>query len=172
MSSAYEVIKGLRAVRSFSPQPIDSELLMAILEAGRWTGSSRNSQPWELVVVLEQQAREELSGCGRYAEPLAAAAAAVVLVGRPKASDFDIGRLGQNLMLAAATFGLGSCPVTLHNQDRARRLLGVPSDHLCGYAVALGYVADTRHRRTWIPRGRRPLADVVHLERFGTESAR
>ncbi|MFQ5966943.1 MAG: nitroreductase family protein [Acidimicrobiia bacterium] len=171
MSDTYQQTIKLRAVRAFTNSPVDAEDLLRILEAGRWTGSSRNSQPWDLIVVSDPEIRRSLSRCGRFTGPITAAPSCIVLVGRPGGSSFDIGRLAQNMMLAAAALGLGSCPVTLHNQNKARAVLGVPEDHHCRYALAVGHPspkAEGRVARAFIPKGRRALQTMVHLDQFGS----
>ena len=169
MTDPYESTLKLRAVRSFTDQPVDAEDLLRILEAGRWTGSSRNSQPWDMIVVSDAKNRKDLARAGRFAGPIGAAPVSIVLVGRPGGSSFDIGRQAQNIMLAAAALGLGSCPVTLHSQEKARTVLGVPEDHHCRYAVAIGHpaVGGSFLPRTLVPKGRRALETMVHLERYG-----
>lgn len=164
---AYRLVRGLRAVRRFRPDSLPDQVLERILEAGRWTGSAKNSQPWALVVVTEAEQRERLAGCGNFSGPLRAAPLVVALVRTPKGYEFDIGRLAQNLMLGAAALGVASCPVTLHDEECASRVLGVPSDHVCRFAVAFGYPEDDRGRPgTRVPGGRRPLEEVVHQERL------
>jgi nitroreductase len=164
---AYLLVRGLRAVRRFRPDPLPDRVLEEILEAGRWTGSAKNSQPWALVVVSEAEQRERLAGCGTFSDPLRAAPLVVALVRRPRGYEFDIGRLAQNLMLGAAALGVASCPVTLHDDDCARRVLGVPPDHGCRFAIAFGYPEEDRGRPgTRVPGGRRALGEVVHQERW------
>jgi len=164
---AYLLVRGLRAVRRFRPDPLPDRVLEEILEAGRWTGSAKNSQPWALVVVSEAEQRERLAGCGTFSDPLRAAPLVVALVRRPRGYEFDIGRLAQNLMLGAAALGVASCPVTLHDEDCARRVLGVPPDHGCRFAIAFGYPEEDRGRPgTRVPGGRRALGAVVHQERW------
>jgi nitroreductase len=164
---AYLLVRGLRAVRRFRPDPLPDRVLEEILEAGRWTGSAKNSQPWALVVVSEAEQRERLAGCGTFSDPLRAAPLVVALVRRPRGYEFDIGRLAQNLMLGAAALEVASCPVTLHDEDCARRVLGVPPDHGCRFAIAFGYPEEDRGRPgTRVPGGRRALGEVVHQERW------
>ncbi len=97
----------------------------------------------------------------------------IALVWPDAGYEFDIGRAAQNMMLAAAARGIGSCPVTLHDEDRARAALGVPADHRCRYAIAFGYPdtaaeeKDRRRRRSGGWGGRKPLGDLVHRGRYG-----
>jgi nitroreductase len=80
---------------------------------------------------------------------------------------FDLGQAAQNMMLAAWELGIGSVPATVYEHDLARRLLGYPDTHHCEYLLSFGYPADptdlTRPKRTG---GRRPLAELVHEERW------
>ncbi|HKZ24376.1 MAG TPA: nitroreductase family protein [Acidimicrobiia bacterium] len=168
--TTYQNIRGLRTVRNYRSVPLTDRPLTQILEAGRWTGSSKNSQPWAMVVVADRDRLEKVASCGYYTDPVRKSVATVVLIRLPKGGDFDIGRLAQNLMLAAAALGVGSCPVTLHKEEKVRKLLGVPDDHGCRYAVTLGYTdgaAETAFRRASSMGGRRPLAELVRRERFG-----
>jgi nitroreductase len=165
VDDSYRLIRGLRAVRAFRPDPIDEAVLAAVLDAARWTGSSKNSQRWAVVLVTDPEQKERLAAAGRYAVPVLAAPAAVALVRLPGGNDFDVGRLAQNLMLGAATQGLASCPVTLHDETLAREVLGVPSDHGARYAVALGYPTE-EPPRPFAGGGRKPMAEFVRGERF------
>src|SRR5919202_1417730 len=73
------LIRTFRAVRHFAEQPVPREVLDDILEAARWTGSSKNSQPWELVVVADHGILQQLARLGQYADLLAGAQCAIVL---------------------------------------------------------------------------------------------
>jgi nitroreductase len=176
MESCYELIKGLRVVRSYLPDPVSESEIRSILEAGRWTGSSKNTQRWAFVILRDEAARLDVASCGSFSKPLENAAFGVVLVRLPGGYDFDIGRAAQNMMLAAAALGIGSCPVTLHDEACARRILDVPEDHGCRYAIAFGYPDLERERtlraRRAIPGGRKPYEEVVHEGRFRREALR
>jgi nitroreductase len=172
--SAYLRILGLRAVRRFLPDPLEASDIEAILEAGRWTGSSKNTQQWGFVAVTGRDALDRLATAGSFTGPLKEAALAIALVRLPEGSDFDIGRAAQNMMLAAAARGIASCPITLHDSDRAHEVLSVPADHGFRWAIAFGKAdpgslpgqfAATRRRGFG---GRRPLSDVAHRGTFGT----
>ena len=174
-----KLIRTLRAVRRFAEQPVPREVLDDILEAARWTGSSKNSQPWELVVVADRGTLQELAKLGQYADLLAGAQCAIVLVMESGGNAFDAGRLAQNIMLAAWAHGVGSCIASLfpeENERRAKEMLGVPEHRSVHTAIALGYPADAQARklsgsppgtRSVVPIGRKPLAELVSWERYG-----
>jgi nitroreductase len=170
---AYRNVMGLRAVRGYRDEPIPDDEVEAILQAGRWTGSAKNVQPWAFVVVRSPEQREAVAACGNFTTPIRNAPLVVALVGLPGGYEFDIGRLAQNMMLAAAARGIGSCPVTLHDEACAHRVLGVPEDHGCRYAIAFGYPDEeeaARLRRrlgSMVPSGRTDLGSLVREERFG-----
>jgi nitroreductase len=166
-TSTYRTIKGLRAVRHYESRPLDPADLAAILEAGRWTGSSKNVQGWIFVVVEQPEARERLATAGDYTDPIRRAAAAVALVKTVAGNDFDIGRAAQNVMLAADARGVASCPITLHHDDVARRVLELTDGQECRYAIALGYpdraadAAARAQRRAAGAGGRKPADEVI-----------
>ena len=41
------LLRSLRAVRQFRPDPVPQEVVDAVLEVARWSGSASNHQPWE-----------------------------------------------------------------------------------------------------------------------------
>jgi nitroreductase len=170
-----ELIRTLRSVRQFADRDIPDPVLLDILDVGRWTGSSKNSQPWDLIVVRNRDMLRLLSKCGRFAGHLAGARRGLALVmhGDDPWTCMDEGRLMQNLMLAAWAHGVASCIATIYpeHEERARSLLGVPPGRYLRTMLSMGYPASQAAMRlpptASIPRGRRPLADVVSWERFG-----
>lgn len=56
-----ELVKKRRSVRKFKPDPIPDEYVHKILEAGRWAMSGANGQPWEFVVVKDQETKNRLA---------------------------------------------------------------------------------------------------------------
>lgn len=162
----YQATLRLRAVRSYRPEQISDDHLAAILEAARWTGSSKNTQPWKFVVVQDPEQRAAVAAAGRFAGPLDSAPTALVIVRTPDGGDFDMGRAAQNVMIAASGLGIASCPVTLHDEDRARAALDVPADHGCRWAIALGYPDPEGAGGSSPYGGRKPIADLVRHERL------
>lgn len=163
MSDCYDAIVGLRAIRDFLPDPISDEHMTAILDAARWTGSAKNRQSWAFVVVTGAQ-KVRVAECGNFTAPIGNAPAAIVIVEEPGGYEFDSGRVAQNIMLAAATLGVATCPVTLHDDAAAAEVVGLVAGQRCRFAIALGYPAPTASPRRF--GGRKPFDEVVHWERY------
>lgn len=168
--SVYDVIRTKRAVREFRDEPLPDDVVREILNAGRLSGSSKNTQPWHFIAVRNRQTLQALATTGRYAGHLAGAALGVVIVApdpppAPHALGFDLGRAAQNMMLAAWGRGVGSVVAAIYEPERAAEILGVPSGYRVEWAISFGYPGQPQDRP---PRkgGRRPFDEVVHWERW------
>jgi nitroreductase len=169
-----EAVHAKRAVRAFDGRPLEPEHLHAILDAGRRAHSAKNRQRWAFVVVRERAQLEALATLGPWAGHLAGAAVAVALVtpdphrpDAPLSVTWDLGGAAAQMMLVAWELGVGSCPVTVYEHDRARELLGYPADQQCEFILSFGYPADPSVLKAPNrPGGRRPLDDLVHQERW------
>lgn len=174
---AYRCIVTKRELRTFTDRPLPNDVLRKILNAGRMSGSSRNRQPWHLVVVRDRERLRQLSTCGRFAQHVATAATAVAIVIDDPGQAFDAGRCAQNLMLAAWNDGIASCPATMHRAEEAKRLLAIPAEKVISIVISVGYPhpkgrgpIERTALRVLTGRGRRPLASMVSWERFGASS--
>jgi nitroreductase len=160
-----DAIRSKRAVRQFRDQPVPDEVIRRILDAGRRSQSSKNTQPWSFIVVRDRQMLEALSKTGTYAGHLAGAAFAVVLVGdaRGEWKSFDLGQAAAYLQLAAWELGVGSCIAALHQENDARALLGIPPEASAYAALSFGYPAED-----WKPNkgGRKSLDEIVRWEKW------
>jgi nitroreductase len=173
-------IRSLRAVRSFSDKPIPDDVLIDILDTGRWTGSAKNTQPWDLIVVRDREKLAGLSKCGPFAGHLGLATVGVCLImhGQNVWSGMDEGRLMHNLMLGAWAHGIGSCIASIYpdeNEQRACDLLGIPNNLHIRTILSMGYPSGPEALRlpasSPLPRGRRPINELVSWERFGTRAS-
>ena len=169
-----DAIRTKRMVRRFDGRPLDPAHLEAILDAGRHAGSSKNKQRWDFIVVDDRARLAALSKVGPFAGHVAGAGVAVALVtpdpSGPQGSlsiTWDLGAAAENMMLAAWALGVGSCPATVYEPVLARELLGYPEARSCDYILSFGYPADpddlSRPPRAG---GRRPLAELVHRDRW------
>ncbi len=162
--STYERILKLRAIRDYEDRMLSDEDLDKILEAARWTGSSKNLQNWSFVVVSDPAQKNRLAAAGDFTVPMLNAPVAIAIVEEPGGYEFDSGRVAQNIMLAADSIGVASCPITLHREELAGQVLGLPQGGRCRYAISLGYPAPGAEARRF--GGRKPMDDLVHYDRY------
>ncbi|MDK1019990.1 MAG: nitroreductase family protein [Actinomycetota bacterium] len=164
MNERYQSILSLRAIREFEPRAIREVDLEALLEAARWTGSSKNRQNWSFIVVDDPEQKDRLCDAGDFTDPIRNAPAVICLVREPDGYEFDTGRLAQNIMLAADALGMASCPITLHRDGLAAEVLGLPEGRRCRYAIAIGYPAPSSGPAKF--GGRKPIEELIHHNRY------
>ena len=162
---AYRAVVDKRDQRAFLPRPIPEDVLGRILQAGRMTGSAKNSEPNRFVVVRDRERVATLATLSRFA-PWLARAAAVVVIAQTERHEFDAGRCAQNMMVAAWRDGIGSCPAH-PSETEVGKLLGIPGTLHVNRVIGFGYVdpARTAPPRS-VARPRRPLTELVHWERW------
>ena len=161
----YDWILRLRAIRSYADRPVSPSHVAQLIEAARWTGSSKNRQNWSFIVVDDPAQKDALAGAGDFTDPIRNAPLVIALVQEPEGYEFDTGRLAQNIMLAADALGIATCPITLHRDEHAAAVLGLPEGRRCRYAIAAGYpAADAAPGKMG---GRKPVAELLHHDRYG-----
>jgi nitroreductase len=171
MMGTYKTIISLRSVRQFQDRPVPEDELHRILQSGRMSGSSKNTQPWWFIVIREAATLTALSKCGDYASHLARAPLAIALVFDPQfyRGEFDSGRAVQNMMLSAWADGIGSCIASMHREDDAKAVLGVPKEMRLEHIISFGYPAEQdsglRERATKRA-GRKPMSEIVRQEKW------
>jgi nitroreductase len=157
---AYLAIASKRDERAYADTPVPLETRQRILDAGRLSGSSRNRQLWEFVVV-SGSAKERLADAVYAPENVRSAALVVAVVG--EAGAFDTGRCVQNMMLGAWGEGVVSCPNGIRDAEAAAEICGGDVRAI----VSLGYPARPREPASrdaadWSARAnRKPLAELV-----------
>lgn len=161
-----QAIRTKRAVRLFTDTPVPDAIITSILDAGRRSQSSKNTQPWQFIVVREKATLKALSELGAFAGHLAGADFAVVMVNNKQGNwpSFDLGQAGAYMQLAAWEHGVGSCIAAIYEPEKARALLGVPSDLSLDLAISFGYPSP-EHKPLKMG-GRKPLDEIVHWEKW------
>lgn len=166
MTSVQEVIKTKRAVRLFSENPVPDDVMQAILDAGRRSQSSKNTQPWQFVIIRDKDTLKALSQTGDFAGHLAGASFAVALVGDANHgwNMFDIGQTSAYMQLAAWDLGVGSCIASIYDTEKAKTILGIPAEKSFNAALSFGYPSPDH-----VPAkmgGRKPIEEIAHWERW------
>src|SRR5438132_11923810 len=154
-----EFLRRLRSVKAFTPEPVAPNIIDDIFTVGRWSGSSTNRQPWEVIVVRDPEAKRKMGEWG--ANPAPTAAVVFLIVSNDDGAAFDEGRLAERLNLAAAAHGLGSTVATLKGDGiaAAKELFGIPAERRSHTVVAVGHTdLEVRRKRPKNPQPRKPMA--------------
>ena len=111
-----ETIKSRRSCRAYKPEQITDEELNAVLEAGTYAASAMGRQSAKIVVVQDAATRAQLTRMnaavmGKDTDPMYGAPTILVVLADAHAANAvqDGSLVMGNLMLAAASLGLGSC---------------------------------------------------------------
>ena len=166
-----DAIRLKRAVRKFQDKPLPEDVIREILNAGRRSQSSKNEQGWHFIVIRDKAILKALSETGTYAGHLAGAALGVaILTPNPegKFQDlFDAGQAAAYMQLQAWELGVGSCIASVYEPEKARTILGFPSEWHLRIAISFGYPLD-EEKLLAPPKkgGRRSLEEIVHWERW------
>ena len=175
--STDQVLEEIRTVRQapqYRPDAVPEEILTQLLEIARWTGSSRNTQPWHLIVIRDKALLRQLSQVRTPINWVAEAplAIAIVLDGNsPHSEAYDEGRMTERLLIAAKLLGLGGGTAWYGDAEQvaeAKRLLGVPAERTARSLVVLGYpttTVDPRPNR--VIGGRKPQSELVSTNHYG-----
>ena len=166
-----DAIRTKRAIRQFQDKPLPDEVVLAILNAGRRSQSSKNEQGWQFIAIRDKSLLKALSECGQWAGHLAGAALGVaILTPDPTAkfqTMFDAGQAAAFMQLAAWELGVGSVPASIYDAEKAQEILGFPHEWHLRIALSFGY-PEEKEKLSAAPKkgGRRALEEVVHWDRW------
>ena len=153
-------IMARRSVRKYLDKPVEHEKLEVIVRAGINAPSGMNRQPWIVRVVEDQKLISDVTEIYKQENAeqvkrdkdfknMFRNAPNLICVCTPAngGGELDAGLLGENMMLAAQSLGLGTCclggPVRfLKSNDKAKFFidrLEIPSDYQLNYIIAVGY---------------------------------
>ncbi|MEI6287282.1 MAG: nitroreductase family protein [Bacillota bacterium] len=163
MDKVLEIIEQRRSVRKYSPQPLEREKIELLLAAAVQAPSGHNAQPWHFTVISNVALLDSLAGeCKKYmaasgidwAVKMAALeqlhifyhAPAVIIVSAvadAPTPEEDTAAATQNIMLQAASMGLGSCWIGLawfYFKDKANYAQwGIPENCTVQQIMTVGY---------------------------------
>lgn len=170
-----------RSVRRYKPDPVSDKDLEQVLEALRWAPSWANTQPWEIVVVRDDDVKLKLQETIPEGNParkaMVKAPVIIVLCGKKGVSGvykgntvtalgdwmmFDVGIAGQNLCLAAHALGLGTVHAGYVDHEAASEVLGLPEDVTVVELIPLGH---PDHDPSAPPR--KELTEFVSYDEYG-----
>ena len=153
-------IMARRSIRQYLDKPVEHEKLEVIVRAGINAPSGVNRQPWIVRVVEDQKLIADVNEVYKKANPeqvkrdknfknMFRNAPNLICVCTPAngGGELDAGLLGENMMLAALSMGLGTCclggPVRWLNSNADAKFfldrLDIPEGYKLNYILAIGY---------------------------------
>ncbi len=158
-NAVIQTIMARRSVRQYLDQPVEHEKLALIAKCGINAPSGMNRQPWAIRVVEQPDFIKGTTDIFRKENPeqvkrdphfknMYRNAPNIIVVATPKGSgQLDAGLLGENMMLAAQSLGLGTCclggPVRFLQTSEACKpylaQLNLPDGYEICYILAVGY---------------------------------
>ena len=159
-----------RQYRSFTAEPVADDMLEALADVARWTGSSRNSQPWRFVLLSDRELIRRIGELGHpQTRSLHSATAAIAIVmpedeGKGTGHAYDEGRAAERILIAAELLGIGAGIAWIVPAIRPTiaELLGLPDGYYVRTIVAVGHPTDeARQPRSAPGTARLPRDQVV-----------
>ena len=153
-------IMARRSIRKYLDKPVEHEQLEVTVKCGINAPSGMNRQPWIVRVVEDQKLIADVTEVFKQENPEQVArdkdfknmfrnAPNLICVCTPSngGGELDAGLLGENMMLAAQSMGLGTCclggPVRfLLSNEKCKFFidrLDIPADYKLNYILAIGY---------------------------------
>jgi nitroreductase len=165
----YEAIRTRKSVRSYLPKPVEDDKLERILEAARLAPSASNRQEWRFIVVKDEEKRrriaEDAAGQPFIGEaPIVLACCAETDSHRMKCGlecyPIDVAIAIDHVTLAAVAEGLGTCWIGAFDQERVKKILGIPEKMVVVELMPLGYPTDPSP----VKKRRIPLESMVRYD--------
>ncbi len=148
MDTLLNEIRKRRTVRAFRSDPVEEDKIEAILEAGRWAPSGKNTQPWRFVVVRSEEKRAELGQLVPQRDMISTAPITIAVL-KHVPSGYDelkdaqgIGACTQNMLLAAHAQGLGACWIGRARDPELEALVEAREDEELMLLLPVGYPAE------------------------------
>lgn len=151
-----EVIQKRHSVRKFTDQPVDREIIDAIIDIAQTAPSSKNTKSSAFMVIEDPDTLKALSEMReRGSAFMAGAQAAIVVMGDSSKADLWVENASISatfIQLAATALDLGSCWVHVNGRPRSKEdaslgtaedyvkeLLGIKDGYRVLCVIALGY---------------------------------
>lgn len=182
-----DIIEKRKSVRSYTEEAVSDELVLRIIEAGHKAPTAGNLQPWDFIIVKEEQKKREIvnttfvgndrSSTQRQEWMLQAPVFIAVCADRDRCYSrygdeglksliyLDCAACIENMLLAVVDVGLASCWVSGFRKNELVSVLELPPSHEPIGVLPVGYSNDSSPRRP-----KRELSDIIHRETYFSSS--
>lgn len=161
----FEVVAKRKSVRNLEKIEIPKEDIIKILNAGRLAPSGKNIQPWEFIVIDDE---EKIKQLGKVQSFISDAAVVIGIIASPDESKYwleDVSAAAENMFLAITALGYATCWVEgtlLRNEDWVKELLGIPDERRFVIILPVGKEKENGKRPP-----KKELSSIVHHNKYG-----
>jgi len=139
--SLIDAIRQRRSVRKYEEKAFPMEELTSLVEAARWAPSAGNSQPWEFLLINDEDMLRALKSVspGWLKQ---APALIVTCINKKRKTDWslmDVGAAMQNILLYAHSREYGCCPIGSFVVEAVKELLELPPHLEPVLFITVGY---------------------------------
>ncbi len=149
MNEVLAAIKARRSVRKFAPGEVADTKLTAILDAGRWAPSGKNTQPWRFVVVRSPEKRDALAQLAPQDRMIATAPVTIAVL-YDRAAGYDelkdaqgIGAAIENILLGVHSLGLAACWMGKTRNQEIEAVVEARESEELAALIPIGYPGET-----------------------------
>jgi nitroreductase len=181
----HDLLRKRWSARAFSSRRVDKTKLFSILEAARWTPSSRNEQPWRYIIFTTDNPSRLLEAQSVLLESNSFAKQAPILICAITKKTYtdslelnrlyfhDLGAANENMFLECFNQGLIMHEMGGFDVKLAKEIFNIPDDYEVGIMIAVGYQGTNESLpekfkvKNTKPRERKHLSEIAFLEDLG-----
>lgn len=170
-----DLLKTRRSIRKYEDKPVEKIKIEELLKSALLSPTSKNSRPWEFIVVEDKSTLEKLSHSkGHGGAFLKDAPLAVVVLADPSKSEVwieDTSIASTIIHISAHSMGLGSCWIQIRGRNHSdnktaseyvKEALDIPSNLEVDAIIAVGYPAEEKRSRN----EDELLYEKIHYEKY------
>ncbi len=175
-------ITSRRSIRSYNPQPVEDKKIHTIIESARLAPSGSNTQPWQFIIVKEDEMRMKLATQSHNQQWMYEAPVYIVCIGDsssridenntviwdenspdPELKQIirDTAIAIEHIVLTAEQLDLSTCWIAWFTQDDIRPVLNIPEDKYVIAILTIGYSDESPK-----PRPRKSFEEIVRYEKW------
>lgn len=152
MNNFGELIKNRRSTRHYTEQKLLPSQVEEIMKAALMAPSSKNSRPWQFILIEDKETLKKLSLCkSSGASFIEGCALAIIVLSDPIQSSAhveDAAIAATYIQLQAEDLGLGSCWIQISGRETSdgynseqyvRDLLNIPLQLVVSCIISVGY---------------------------------
>jgi nitroreductase len=152
-----DLLRKRRSIRKYAGKSVDKKSLGLLIEALLRAPSSRNSKPWEFIIIDEPELLSQLSEAKEHGSQfLRGAALGIVVCADSTKSDVwveDCSIASILVQMVAQSLGLGSCWIQIrkrkHNEKKTseqyiQKILALPKRLKVETIMSIGHPAETK----------------------------